>query len=110
MTQGQGRRNKEWKIVCILPTLPQLAGCDISKAGFNTKFSFSLTDCPTKDKEYILSYYLPIAGRRKDGLMLSPRALARSEMPTVSYRVWTRDTDSIPHNDNRYTHSWEENR
>ena len=36
-----------------------------SKAGLNSEFDFSYTNYLSKAKEPILSYYLPIAGRRK---------------------------------------------
>ena len=55
-------------------TPPPQAGSD-KKAGLNSKFSFSLTSCPTKPKEPNLPYYLPIAVGRKDRFMPFSRAL-----------------------------------
>ena len=42
-----------------------------SKASLNSDFSFSKTDYLTKAEEPSLSYYLPEAERRKDGVIFS---------------------------------------
>ena len=44
-----------------------------SKADLNSDFAFSLTACLSKDKEDNVLYYLPIAAKRRDGLILFPR-------------------------------------
>ena len=46
----------------------------------NSEFSFSKNSCLAKAKENSLSYYLPIAGERRDGFMPFQRELASSEM------------------------------
>ena len=61
--------------VCIYPNPPPWASCDTrsiykqSAAGLNSKFSFSLTSCLIKAEELSQSYYLPIAGGRRDGVI-----------------------------------------
>ena len=50
-----------------------------------------------------LPYYLPIAGGRIIGFIPFPRVLVLCEMPSVSSRIWTRDTVSISYDDNHYT-------
>ena len=51
-----------------------------SASGLNPEFSFSSTGCHTKVKEPSLSYYLPIAGRRKVVFRPFRNILAPSEM------------------------------
>ena len=64
---------------------------------------FSLqTGCLTKVKELSLPYYLPITERNTEGFMPLPSVQARSETLTTSFRIWTRVTDSISYDDNRY--------
>ena len=48
--------------------------------GLNTEFSFSLTDCQTRAKEFSLSNYLPIAEVRTIGLIPFSRVLVLYEM------------------------------
>ena len=110
--QAVCRRGTKWKkayftSVCIYPaTLPRAAGDTLlifnrTTAGLNSEFTF-LTVCLTKAKEPSLSYYLSITSWKTDGSMPSLRTLARRETQTASSMIWTRVTDSIPWDDNRY--------
>ena len=65
--------------------------------------NFTFTSCQTNAKEISLSYYSLITGRRTDGFMPFPRALAQSEMQTASSRIWTWVAYTISYNDNYYT-------
>ena len=73
-----------------------------SLTGFNSEFSFSLSNCLTKAKE-TLPYYLPIAGGRTIGFIPFPRILVLCEMQSVSTRIWTGVSVSIFYDDNHYT-------
>ena len=80
----------------IYPTCLPQAGGDTSsifkwsKAGLNSKFSFSWTVYSSKAKEYSLFYYSNRPWvQRRNGFMPFPRALAYSEMQTASSRFWT---------------------
>ena len=48
---------------------------------------------------------LPVTGRRKNRSMPFLRALARSEMQTVSSEIWTRISRSVIDDDNRFATS-----
>ena len=72
------------------------------KAGLNSEFSFSRTDCLTETKEYRPPYYLLIGRERMDEFMPFPTVLVWSEMQTASSRIWTQVTDPISYDDNHY--------
>ena len=69
-----------------------------STAGWNSEFPFCWTGSLPKTKKPTL----PNCFQEKNGSMTFRRALARSETPTASFRIWTRVADFISHNDNRY--------
>ena len=66
---------------------------------------FIKTVCLIKVKEPNLAYYSPIArvwvGR--EGFIYFPRVLSRSWTQTSSFRIWTRDTNSVSYDRNRFT-------
>ena len=74
-----------------------------SLTGLNSEFSFSWTSCLTKAEEPSQPYYLPIAGRKIPGFIPFPRVLVLCAMQSVSSRIWTCVTVSIPCDDNHYT-------
>ena len=95
--------------VCIYPTPQPEAGCDtrsifkLVKASLNSKFSFPNTGCLTKAKESSLSYYLPIAsGGEKKWIYALPKGVSAKGNAVLSW-IWTRVTNSIFFNNNRYT-------
>ena len=67
-----------------------------SLTGLNLEFCFSLTSCLNKAEEPSLPYYLPIAGGRIIGFIPFPRVLVLCEKQSISSRIWTRVTVSIP--------------
>ena len=56
----------------------------------------------TKVKEYMMPYYLPIAGAKIIGFILFPRIWELYEIQTVSFKIWNRFTLSVSLDDNPY--------
>ena len=74
-----------------------------SLTDLNSEFSFSLSGYLTQAKKYILPYYLPRAGGRIIGFILSPRVFVLCEMKTALPRFWTLFDVSISNDDDHYT-------
>ena len=76
--QKDGRYLRK-NVVYIYPTPPPQEEYNTrsifkwSTVGLNSEFSFSLTGCLTKVKEFGIPYYWPKAGGRADGFMPFPR-------------------------------------
>ena len=91
----------------IYPTPPPRTGFDtkpvfkLSITDLNSEFSFS-TSYITKAKEHNLRYYWPIAGRRTNGFMPFSKTSTQRNTRIASSKIWTRITDSISKDDNRY--------
>ena len=88
------------------------AGCDKRSSFKRSKallISLSYIGCLTiaknPSKEPSLPYKLPIAGGRIDGFMFFQRVLARTEMQTALFSIWTHIIVSISYDDNRFATS-----
>ena len=69
-------------------------------ADMNSKFSLSKTGRYTRVKEYILLYYLSIAGVKVRGFIPFPSILALCEMQAAPFKIWTQVTVSLSYDDN----------
>ena len=74
-----------------------------SLTGFSSEFSFCYISHLTKAEELSLPYYLSIAGGRMIELISFPRVLVLCEMPSVSFRIWTRVAVSISYDIKYFT-------
>ena len=88
-------------VLCIYPNPPPRTGSDtksILKQGIavlKSEFSFSCTGYLNNARVHCLINYLSIDGGRIYGFMHFPRALARSDVQTPSFWIWTLIANSI---------------
>ena len=59
----------------------------VSLTGLNSEFSFSLTSCLTKAREFSLTFYLLMTGGRIIGFIPFQRVLMLCEMESASSRI-----------------------
>ena len=95
--------------ICIYITPPTLAECDTrsifkqSTVSLNSNFPSNFTPVAApKQKNSLLYYLLTAGGEEEVDFWHSQGYLSENKMQTTSSKVWTRVTETISSDDNRY--------